>query len=195
MGVIGFLAGYISTGVDLLPAIFYQILFSSIAVFIGFKSTKKFIDSKKSEEAQGIYSDDDYFKIILNVIVVLLVVVLMFSSVGVGLSNFLVGDEIVFKADWGVPQFFDGVNNKLYWNPEAKIVLEAQLVGMKRAEIIDWIAVPGTEVTQGDIVAKATAKDLKGDLNQEISIYAKYTGVIEEVFVSEGDTVKIDEKT
>ena len=195
MGVIGFLAKYISTGVDLLPAIFYQILFSSIAVFIGFRSTKKFIDSKKSEEAQGIYSDDDYFKIILNVIVVLLVVVLMFSSVGLGLSNFLVGDEIVFKADWGVPQFFDGVNNKLYWNPEAKIVLEAQLDGMKRAEIIDWIAVPGTEVTQGDVVAKATAKDLKGDLNQEISIYAKYTGVIEEVFVSEGDTVKIDEKT
>jgi len=129
MGVIGFLAKYISTGVDLLPAIFYQVLFSSIAVFIGFRSTKKFIDSKKSEEAQGIYSDDDYFKIILNVIVVLLVVVLMFSSVGLGLSNFLVGDEIVFKADWGVPQFFDGVNNKLYWNPEAKIVLDAQLDG------------------------------------------------------------------
>ncbi len=99
------------------------------------------------------------------------------------------------QVDFFVPQFFDGVNNKLYWNPEAKIVLEAQLVGMKRAEIIDWIAVPGTEVTQGDVVAKATAKDLKGDLNQEISIYAKYTGVIEEVFVSEGDTVKIDEKT
>ena len=195
MGVIGFLAKYISTGVDLLPAIFYQILFSSIAVFIGFRSTKKFIDSKKSEEAQGIYSDDDYFKIILNVIIVVLVVVLMFSSVGLGLSNFLVGDEIVFKADWGVPQFFDGVNNKLYWNPEAKIVLEPQLDGMKRAEIKDWIAVPGTEVTKGDVVARATAKDLKGDLNQEISIYAKYTGVIEEVFVSNGDTVKVEEKT
>ena len=195
MGVIGFLAKYISTGVDLLPAIFYQILFSSIAVIIGYRSTKKFIDSKKSEEAQGIYSDDDYFKIILNVIIVLLVVVLMFSSVGLGLSNFLVGDEIVFKADWGVPQFFDGVNNKLYWNPEAKIVLDAQLDGMKRADIINWIAVPGTEVTKGDVVAIATAKDLKGDLNQEISIYAKYTGVIEEVFVSNGDTVKVDEKT
>ena len=195
MGVIGFLAKYISTGVDLLPAIFYQILFSSIAVFIGFRSTKKFIDSKKSEEAQGIYSDDDYFKIILNVIIVVLVVVLMFSSVGLGLSNFLVGDEIVFKADWGVPQFFDGVNNKLYWNPEAKIVLDAQLDGMKKADIINWIAVPGTEVKKGDVVAIATAKDLKGDLNQEISIYAKYTGVIEEVFVSNGDTVKVDEKT
>ena len=195
MGVIGFLAKYISTGVDLLPAIFYQILFSSIAVIIGYRSTKKFIDSKKSEEAQGIYSDDDYFKIILNVIIVLLVVVLMFSSVGLGLSNFLVGDEIVFKADWGVPQFFDGVNNKLYWNPEAKIALDAQLDGMKRADIINWIAVPGTEVTKGDVIATATAKDLKGDLNQEISIYAKYTGVIEEVFVSNGDTVKVDEKT
>ena len=48
---------------------------------------------------------------------------------------------------------------------------------------------------QGDVVAKATARDLKGDLNQEISIFAEYTGVIEEVFVSKGDTVKINEKT
>ena len=195
VGIIGFLAGYISTGVDILPAIFYQILFSSIAVFIGFRSTKKFIDSKKSEEAQGIYSDDDYFKIILNIIVVLLIVILMFSSVGLGLSNFLVGDEIIFKADWGVPQFFDGVNNKLYWNPEAKMVLDAQLDGMKRADIIEWMAVPGTEVTEGDVIATATARDLKGDLNQEISIYADYTGVVEEVFVSKGDTVKINDKT
>jgi len=195
IGVIGFLSGYISTGVDLLPAIFYQILFSSIAVFIGFRSTKKFIDSKKSEEAQGIFSDDDYFKIILNIVIVLLVVVLMFSSIGLGLSNFLVGDEIIFKADWGVPQFFDGVNNKLYWNPEAKIVLEPSFTGMKKADIIDWIAVPGTEVTKGDVIATANATDIKGELNQEISIYAKYTGVIEEVFVSEGDTVKIDENT
>ena len=195
IGVIGFLSGYISTGVDLLPAIFYQILFSSIAVFIGFRSTKKFIDSKKSEEAQGIFSDDDYFKIILNIVIVLLVVVLMFSSIGLGLSNFLVGDEIIFKADWGVPQFFDGVNNKLYWNPEAKIVLEPSFTGMKKADIIDWIAVPGTEVTKGDVIATANATDIKGELNQEISIYAKYTGVIEEVFVSEGDTVKIDDNT
>ena len=69
----------------------------------------------------------------------LLIVILMFSSVGLGLSNFLVGDEIIFKADWGVPQFFDGVNNKLYWNPEAKMVLDPQLDGMKRADIIEWI--------------------------------------------------------
>ena len=195
VGVIGLLAGYISTGVDLLPAIFYQILFSAFAIFIGYRVTKKFIDSKKSEEAQGIYSDDDYFKIILNVLIVLIVVVLMFSSVGLGLSNFLVGDEIVFKADWGVPQFFEGVNNKLYWNPEAKIVLEPQMDGMKRADIIEWIAVPGTPVTQGDVIATATARDLKGDLNEEISIYAKYTGTIDEVFVAKGDTVKISEKT
>ena len=195
VGVIGLLAGYISTGVDLLPAIFYQILFSAFAIFIGYRVTKKFIDSKKSEEAQGIYSDDDYFKIILNVLIVLIVVVLMFSSVGLGLSNFLVGDEIVFKADWGVPQFFEGVNNKLYWNPEAKIVLEPQMDGMKRADIIEWIAVPGTPVTQGDAIATATARDLKGDLNEKISIYAKYTGIIEEVFVAKGDTVKISEKT
>ena len=195
VGIIGFLAGYISTGVDILPAIFYQVLFSSIAVFFGYRSIKKFTDSKKSEEAQGIYSDDDYFKIILNVIVVLLIVVLMFSSVGLSLSKFLVGDEIIYKADWGVPQFFDGVNNKLYWNPEASLILEPQLDGMKRADIIEWIAVPGTEVVKGDVIAKANATDLKGELNQDISIYAKYTGVIEEVFVSNGDRVKINEKT
>ena len=37
---------------------------------------------------------------------------------------------------------------------------------MKRADIIDWIAVPGTEVTKGDVIARATAKDLKGDFKR-----------------------------
>ena len=73
-GVVGFLAGYISLGLEFVPAIVYQALISAIAIYIGFRSTKTFIDSKKSEEAQGIYSDDDYFKIILNVVIVLLVV-------------------------------------------------------------------------------------------------------------------------
>ena len=78
-GVVGFLAGYISLGLELVPAIVYQVLISAVAIYIGFKTTKTFIDSKKSEEAQGIYSDDDYFKIILNVVVVLLVCLLYTS--------------------------------------------------------------------------------------------------------------------
>ena len=108
VGIIGLIAGYISTGLELVPAIFYQALISGVTIFIGYRVTKKFIDSKKSEEAQGVYIDDDYFKIILNIVVVLLVVVLMFSSFGASLAGFLVGDELTFKADWGM-QFFNGV--------------------------------------------------------------------------------------
>ena len=132
-GVVGFLAGYISLGLEFVPAIVYQALISAIAIYIGFRSTKRFIDSKKSEEAQGIYSDDDYFKIILNVVIVLLVVLIMFSSIGAGFAGFLVGDEITFKADWGLPQLFHGIDNKLNWYPSIDVEVVAEIEGMKKA--------------------------------------------------------------
>ena len=29
--------------------------------------------------------------------------------------DFLLGNELFFKADWGIPQFFDGIQNRLNW--------------------------------------------------------------------------------
>ena len=161
----------ISTGLELVPAIFYQALISGVTIFIGYRVTKKFIDSKKSEEAQGVYIDDDYFKIILNVVVVLLVVVLMFSSFGAGLAGFLVGDELTFKADWGLPQFFHGVENKLHWYPSIDVELDAAIDGMKKGEIINWLIEPGKKVTEGDVIATAYATGTKIDKQEVCLLY------------------------
>ncbi len=192
-GVVGFLAGYISIGLEAVPAIVYQALISGVAVFIGFRVTKKFIDSKKSEEAQGIYSDDDYFKIILNVVVVLLVVLIMFSTIGAGFAGFLVGDEITFKADWGLPQLFHGIENKLDWYPSIDVELDAQLAEMKKAEIINWKIEPGKKITQGDVIATAYATGTKID-KQEIELKALYTGNVESLLVEKGKAIKIGTK-
>jgi len=192
-GVVGFLAGYISIGLEAVPAIVYQALISGVAVFIGFRVTKKFIDSKKSEEAQGIYSDDDYFKIILNVVVVLLVVLIMFSTIGAGFAGFLVGDEITFKADWGLPQLFHGIENKLDWYPSIDVELDAQLAEMKKAEIINWKIEPGKKITQGDVIATAYATGTKID-KQEIELKALYTGNVESLLVEKGKAIKLGTK-
>ena len=189
-GVVGFLAAYISLGLEAVPAIVYQVLISGVAVFVGFRVTKKFIDSKKSEEAQGIYSDDDYFKIILNVVVVLLVVLIMFSSVGAGFAGFLVGDEITFKADWGLPQLFHGIENKLDWYPSIDVELDAQLKEMKKAEIINWEIEPGKQIVQGDVIATAYATGTKID-KQEIELKALHTGNVESILVEKGKAIKI----
>ena len=189
-GVVGFLAAYISLGLEAVPAIVYQVLISGVAVFVGFRVTKKFIDSKKSEEAQGIYSDDDYFKIILNVVVVLLVVLIMFSSVGAGFAGFLVGDEITFKADWGLPQLFHGIENKLDWYPSIDVELDAQLNEMKKAEIINWEIEPGKQIVQGDVIATAYATGTKID-KQEIELKALHTGNVESILVEKGKAIKI----
>lgn len=183
-GVVGFLAAYISIGLELVPAIVYQVLISSVAIYIGFKTTKRFIDSKKSEEAQGIYSDDDYFKIILNVVVVLLVVLIMFSSIGAGFAGFLVGDEITFKADWGLPQFFHGIDNKLHWYPSIDVEVVAEIEGMKKAEIINWEIEPGDKITKGDVIATAYATGTKID-KQEVELIALETGNVESLLVEE----------
>ena len=189
-GVVGFLAAYISLGLEAVPAIVYQVLISGVAVFVGFRVTKKFIDSKKSEEAQGIYSDDDYFKIILNVVVVLLVVLIMFSSVGAGFAGFLVGDEITFKADWGLPQLFHGIENKLDWYPSIDVELDEQLKEMKKAEIINWEIEPGKQIVQGDVIATAYATGTKID-KQEIELKALHTGNVESILVEKGKAIKI----
>ena len=190
-GVVGFLAAYISIGLELVPAIVYQVLISSVAIYIGFKSTKRFIDSKKSEEAQGIYSDDDYFKIILNVVVVLLVVLIMFSSIGAGFAGFLVGDEITFKADWGLPQFFHGIDNKLHWYPSIDVEVVAEIEGMKKAEIINWEIEPGDKITKGDVIATAYATGTKID-KQEVELIALETGNVESLLVEEkGKAIKL----
>ena len=183
-GVVGFLAAYISIGLELVPAIVYQVLISSVAIYIGFKTTKRFIDSKKSEEAQGIYSDDDYFKIILNVVVVLLVVLIMFSSIGAGFAGFLVGDEITFKADWGLPQLFHGIDNKLNWYPSIDVEVVAEIEGMKKAEIINWEIEPGDKITKGDVIATAYATGTKID-KQEVELIALETGNVESLLVEE----------
>ncbi len=189
-GVVGFLAGYISMGLEAVPAIVYQILISGTAVYIGFRATKKFIDSKKSEEAQGIYSDDDYFKIILNVVVVLLVVLIMFSSIGAGFAGFLVGDEITFKADWGLPQLFHGIENKLHWYPSIDVEVVAEIEGMKKAEIINWEIKPGDKITQGDVIATAYATGTKID-KQEVELIALETGNVESLLVEKGKAIKL----
>ena len=192
-GVVGFLAGYVSIGLEAVPAIVYQVLISGVAVFIGFRVTKKFIDSKKSEEAQGIYSDDDYFKIILNVVVVLLVVLIMFSTIGAGFAGFLVGDEITFKADWGLPQLFHGIENKLDWYPSIDVELDASIEGMKKAEIINWKIEPGKKITQGDVIATAYATGTKIE-KQEVELKALYTGNVESLLVEKGKAIKIGTK-
>ena len=185
VGIIGFIAGYISTGLELVPAIFYQALISGVTILIGYRVTKKFIDSKKSEEAQGVFIDDDYFKIILNIVVVLLVVVLMFSSFGAGLAGFLVGDELTFKADWGLPQFFNGVENKLHWYPSIDVELDAAIDGMKKGEIINWLIEPGKKVTEGDVIATAYATGTKID-KQEVELKALHTGNVESLLIEKG---------
>ena len=190
VGIIGFIAGYISTGLELVPAIFYQALISGVTILIGYRVTKKFIDSKKSEEAQGVFIDDDYFKIILNIVVVLLVVVLMFSSFGAGLAGFLVGDELTFKADWGLPQFFNGVENKLHWYPSIDVELDAAIDGMKKGEIINWLIEPGKKVTEGDVIATAYATGNKID-KQEVELKALHTGNVESLLIEKGKSVKI----
>ena len=189
-GVFGFLAGYISLGLESVPAIVYQGLVSGVAIYIGFKVTKAFIDSKKSEEAQGIYSDDDYFKIILNVVVVLLIVLLMFSSIGAGFAGFLVGDEITFKADWGLPQLFHGIENKLDWYPHIDLEIYEVIEGMKKAEITNWLIKPGDNITEGQVIATAYATGTKID-KQEVELKAEYTGKVESLIVEEGKAIKI----
>ena len=114
----------------------------------------------------------------------------MFSSFGAGLAGFLVGDELTFKADWGLPQFFNGVENKLHWYPSIDVELDAAIDGMKKGEIINWLIEPGKKVTEGDVIATAYATGTKID-KQEVELKALHTGNVESLLIEKGKSVKI----
>ena len=116
VGIIGFVSGFISQGLEVLPGIFYQVLLSAAAGYLSFISVRRQIKSKRSGELQGKYSDDDYFKMIITIIIAIVFIALMFAPVGQGIAKFLVGDELTFKSDWGLPQFFGGISNALDWS-------------------------------------------------------------------------------
>ena len=50
VGIIGLIAGFLSTGLESVPGIFYQILFSVITVFIGFRVTKDLLIAKNPKK-------------------------------------------------------------------------------------------------------------------------------------------------
>jgi len=114
----------------------------------------------------------------------------MFSSIGAGFAGFLVGDEITFKADWGLPQLFHGIENKLHWYPSIDVEVVDEIEGMKKAEIINWEIEPGQQITKGDVVATAYATGTKID-KQEVKLIALETGNVESLLVEKGKAIKL----
>jgi hypothetical protein len=97
VGIIGFVSGFISQGLEVLPGIFYQVLLSAAAGYLSFISVRRQIKSKRSGELQGKYSDDDYFKMIITIIIAIVFIALMFAPIGQGIAKFLVGDELTLN--------------------------------------------------------------------------------------------------
>ena len=115
VGVIGFVASLLSDGFELLPRIGIQSLIIFIGFYYSYKYISKEIKRTRSAENSGILTDDDIFKIIMAGLLVLILAIGLFLPFGITISDFLVGDEPFFKADWGIPQFLDGVQNRLNW--------------------------------------------------------------------------------
>ena len=112
MGVIGIAATFLSQGFELVPSIAYQIFFSILAIFFGVRFIRRQITNSNTGEVGGILSDEDYFRMGIAGLLIVLVVILMFMPLGNKIGSFLEGDEIFYKADWGIPQYFTGIANK-----------------------------------------------------------------------------------
>ena len=97
---------------EVVPSIAYQVLFSLLAIFFGFKFIRRQITNSNTGEIGGLLSDEDYFRMAVAAFLTVLIVILMFMPIGQKIGEFLEGDEIFYKADWGIPQYFTGIANK-----------------------------------------------------------------------------------
>ena len=112
MGVIGIVSTLLSQLFEAVPAIAYQSLFALVSLFYGYKYIRRQISKSNTGELGGILSDEDYFRMAVSGLLVIAIAVLMFLPLGSKIGEFLEGDEIFYKADWGVPQYFTGIANK-----------------------------------------------------------------------------------
>ena len=81
-------------------------------LFYGIKFIRRQITNSNTGELGGILSDEDYFRMAVAGLLTILIVIVMFMPLGERIGNFLEGDEIFYKADWGIPQYFTGIANK-----------------------------------------------------------------------------------
>lgn len=112
MGVVGIISTFLSQFFESVPSVAYQALFSIVALFYGIKFIRRQITNSNTGELGGILSDEDYFRMAVAGLLTILIVIVMFMPLGESIGNFLEGDEIFYKADWGIPQYFTGIANK-----------------------------------------------------------------------------------
>ena len=116
IGVIGFIASLISKLLDVFPRIGIQALFILVGSYYAIRFILSEIKRTRSAENRGVLTDDDIFRIVVAGLLLLILIVGMFMPLGIAISDFLLGNELFYKADWGLPQFFNGIQNKLDWN-------------------------------------------------------------------------------
>ncbi len=112
MGVVGIISTFLAQVFESVPSVAYQVFFSVLAVFFGVKFIRKQVTNSNTGELGGLLSDEDYFRMAVAGLLTVLVILLMFMPMGQKIGNFLEGDEIFYKADWGIPQYFTGIANK-----------------------------------------------------------------------------------
>jgi len=112
MGVIGIVSTLLSQLFEAVPAIAYQTLFAACFLLYGYRYIRKQISKSNTGELGGILSDEDYFRMAGSGVLVIVIAVLMFLPFGSRVGEFLEGDEIFYKADWGVSQYFTGIASK-----------------------------------------------------------------------------------
>lgn len=115
VGLIGLIASFVSMFFASLPKIGLQLLIIAIGAYFAYNYISKEIKRTNSAENRGILTDDDIFRIVIAGLLIVILIVGLFLPFGSSLIDFLLGEEPFFKSDWGLPQFFQGVQNKLNW--------------------------------------------------------------------------------
>ena len=111
MGVFGWLFSALAwvTG---LPVILYQLVFAALALFVGYRYIKRYLDARRTPAGLAKLNDDDYFNLILAGVVGLAIAGFLFTSGGESTVTRLLGRELTFKMNWGLEPIFDFLATK-----------------------------------------------------------------------------------
>lgn len=122
MGVFGFLFRAIAWLAGNVPVIGYQILLSALALFLGWRYIRSYLDERRTPAGLAKLTDDDYFKLISAGVIGVLAALFFVAGPGEVLVEKIMGRSSTYGMNWGLEPTFSWLATRFDFSAGAPVV-------------------------------------------------------------------------
>ncbi len=121
MGVLGFLFEAIAWLAGNVPVIGYQLLLAALAVFLGWRYIRGFLNERRTPAGLAKLTDDDYFKLISAGVMGVLAALFFMAGPGEVLVEKVMGRSLTYGMNWGLEPTFSWLSTRFDFSAGAPL--------------------------------------------------------------------------